>query len=320
MPILEALKRFLGLHAVRRSAPDRRLTQPPHVHQGLGGGQRPDDRWQLLEEICCGQTTAVYAARTQGNLTPLAVKLLLRITEPNRNRFAHEIQMLRKLTGLATSQLHSSGVLADGTPFIAMPLVKGITLQSYSAQSGALPVDQCLRILLPLCDVLSQLHSLGITHGDLKPGNVMVDVVEDRLESLTIIDFGLASEAGIVGHSDSKPSTLSDGVPSRSISGTPLFISPEAAGGEFRDERSDIYSFGCTAYFLLTGAPPFIGRTPIEICWKHKYAEIPQLTSHGTRTIPMAMAKLIGDCLAKNPDHRPQSATEVHRRLTAINA
>ena len=152
-----------------------------------------------------------------------------------------------------------------------------------------LPPKVALNYLRQMARALDAIHSVGVLHRDLKPGNVMLR----KDDTLALIDFGLAKqlrlEADITGTGE--------------IFGTPYYMSPEQGHADAVDERGDIYSLGVIFYEMLTGERPFVAATPMAVIYKHSHADIPVLPESLA-----AYQELVSMLLAKDPADRYQSA------------
>jgi eukaryotic-like serine/threonine-protein kinase len=166
---------------------------------------------------------------------------------------------------------------------------------------GPLDPDRVAGIGARVADALAAAHSAGIVHRDVKLANVMV--APDG--SVKVLDFGIARAM------DSTTLTQTS-----SVVGTAAYMSPKQALGRPADERSDIYSLGCVLYALLTGHPPFTGDGAAAILNQHANVA-PQPPSRGNGRVPPELQALVMQMLAKSPDERPKSATEVRDRLTS---
>ncbi|HBE66768.1 MAG TPA: hypothetical protein DDW52_01335 [Planctomycetaceae bacterium] len=146
-------------------------------------------------------------------------------------------------------------------------------------------------VLRPLAAAIAAVHKAGMVHGDICPDNILIG---QEATGLKLIDFELA-------HFPGQPEQ-STGQRSR---GTPITISPECAAGNLATPASDVYSLGCTAYFLATGQPPHTGRTSIEICYKHLKLPCPPLKSDG---LSNKLCTLVDQMLLRDPQDRPTIA------------
>ena len=167
-----------------------------------------------------------------------------------RKRFAREAQAAAAIVHENVLAIHTIEEFND-IPYLVMPYVRGESLEKRSQRVGPLQVIEVLRIGQQIAAGLSAAHDQGLVHRDIKPANILLDEGSERLK---ISDFGLARAAA--------DASLTH---SGSITGTPLYMSPEQSRGEPVDHRSDIFSFGCLLYTLCTGHPPFRAETPYGI-------------------------------------------------------
>jgi TolB-like protein/tRNA A-37 threonylcarbamoyl transferase component Bud32 len=230
------------------------------------------------------------------------------------DRFEREIQVVASLQQANIVPLLSAGEIrtTDGSganlPFYTMPYVEGESLRVRVARSGALPVPDAVSILRDVARALAYAHSHGVVHRDIKPDNVLLSH-----GAAVVTDFGIAKALSVSLNADS--STLTQA--GLSI-GTPAYMSPEQAAGDPEiDQRTDIYSFGCLAYELLTGASPFAGRPPARILAAHM-TEVPPSVAQGRPDIPPPLADLVSRCLEKQREKRPSSADDLVRELDAV--
>src|SRR5438105_5954285 len=189
-----------------------------------------------------------------------------------------------------------------------MPFVDGESLRVRLARHGELPVNHAIRMLREIASALAYAHEHGIVHRDLKPDNVLLSG-----GSAMVTDFGVAKALS------ASSTTEHDGLTSLGVAlGTPAYMSPEQASADPSvDHRADIYSFGVLAYELLTGQPPFAGRTPQNLLAAH-VTEAPEAITRRRASLPPALAALVMRCLEKRPADRPQSASEVVHALDDI--
>jgi serine/threonine protein kinase/Flp pilus assembly protein TadD len=223
-----------------------------------------------------------------------------------RERFRREAQAAAQLRHPNVATVFHFGETPAGQCFYAMELVEGETLEARVRRDGPLPVSVTLDIVEQIARALAAAEKHGLVHRDLKPSNVMVVSNDaDTADGLAVkvIDFGLAKPVVTA-------QTASD-QPQPRFSGTPGFASPEqlTAGSTSPDARSDIYSLGATLWYLLSGKPPFAGRTLRELR-EEQFQRLPveQLTA---AKVPASLATLLHSMLAANPAKRPQSAREL---------
>ena len=218
-------------------------------------------------------------------------------------------RMMREAASLASiphggiPRFFECGMLEDGRPWIAMELITGISLQSHLAR-GALPHDDVVDIVGDVAEVLAAAHDRGFTHRDLKPDNVFL-VRGDPVFPVRVIDWGIAHQVAGV-----RFTSMNEAL------GTPTYMAPEQARGGPTDGRCDVYGLGVVAYQALTGRPPFLGDSSVEILVQHLNRSVPAL---GPRCpdAPAALVQLVERMLRKSVVERP-SAAEVCVELRAL--
>ena len=195
----------------------------------------------------------------------------------------------------------------EGTPFITMEYVEGKTLDAVTP-AGGMELSQFLDLFIQISEALQHAHEKGITHRDIKPGNIVIST--DGVPK--ILDFGLAqitedSQKTI----DSRKSTITQ--PGQII-GTPSYMSPEQAQGKEIDPRTDIFSLGVVMYEAITGVRPFRGENNAEIVSNLLKSE-PRSVSEVRPDVPLLVARLIERCIQKRRRERPQSMQEIRTIL-----
>ncbi len=260
--------------------------------------------YDLQEEIGSGGMGTVYLGRHRETSELAAVKVLpptLAREEGFVMRFTREAEVLRTLTNPHVVRLLDSGV-DDGTYYFAMEYVAGETLADRLKRDHRLPWQEAFDITNQLCSALKAAHDAGIIHRDLKPSNVLL--ATDGKVKLT--DFGVAQLFA------AERLTITGGV-----IGTAEYMSPEQAQGQRATKRSDLYSLGALLYAMLTGRPPFIGSTAMDVMHKHRYGQFDK-PSRYVPELPPAVDLIIDDLLKKSPDARPPDAFVVSRRLQEV--
>jgi tetratricopeptide (TPR) repeat protein len=226
----------------------------------------------------------------------------------NVDRFKREIMLAAKLQHPHIVPVLTAGEI-DGVPYYTMPFIDGESLRSRLAR-GTMPIADTINILRDVARALAYAHQHGVVHRDIKPDNVLMSG-----GSATVADFGIAKAISASRASDARDSMLTS--IGMSI-GTPAYMAPEqAAADPNTDHRSDIYSFGCLAYELLAGQPPFSGLPPQKLLAAHM-GERPRPITELRPDTPPLLADLVMRCLEKDPDARPQSARDVARLLDAV--
>jgi len=248
-------------------------------------------RFELLRVLGQGGMGTVYHARDGGH--DVALKTLhpaLQARADFVSRFQREARAVAALTHENVVRVLDSGV-ERSTPWIAMELVDGDDLLA-AAQRGAVTPENAVPIMLQAARGLQAAAASGLTHRDIKPGNLVLR--KDGL--LKVADFGLAKAV------DSSTHLTVTG----EILGTPHYMAPEQGRGERADLRSDLYSLGATFYHVLGGAPPHEAETPVGVIMKHLHDEPLPLRSRNPRVSP-GLERVIHRLLQKHPENRYQN-------------
>ncbi len=255
---------------------------------------------RCIRQVGSGGMCKIYLAESERAGTLVVLKVFSQVPDVSErfvgfDRFLQEYEIVAGLKHKNIVQIYDLGV-ADDHAYIAMEHFPAGDLRERMKQP-MMPA-MALKILEQIASALQAIHSVGILHRDLKPANVMLRVDG----SLCLIDFGLAkaneTEASLTG--------------TREIFGTPYYMSPEQGHAEIIDARSDLYSVGVVFYEMLIGRKPFTGSTAMEVIYKHKRADIPEIAPQFAK-----YEALLRRLLAKAPESRFQSAAEL---LTAIAA
>jgi serine/threonine protein kinase/tetratricopeptide (TPR) repeat protein len=237
----------------------------------------------------------------------LGRKVVVKVLSPelaadiSAERFEREIKLAASLQQANIVPVLTAGDTA-GVPYYTMPFVEGEGLGARLRNRGAMSISEVVSVLRDVARALAYAHERGIVHRDIKPDNVLLSG-----GAAVVTDFGIAKAISVSRtHSDSATLTqLGTAI------GTPAYISPEqAAGDPDVDHRADIYSFGCMAYEMLTGQPPFANRAPQRLMAAH-ISEQPQQILEVRADMPPALAAMVMRCLEKDASARPQTATEL---------
>jgi eukaryotic-like serine/threonine-protein kinase len=223
-------------------------------------------------------------------------------------RFEREAQATAALRSPHSVEIYDFGVTQDGRFYYVMELLDGMDMDSLVKRFGPMPASRVIYFLLQVCDSLSEAHELGLIHRDIKPKNVFVCRLGRNFDFVKVLDFGLVKNLG-----NSRDQSLTqDGT----TTGTPAYLAPEAArGSKDIDARSDIYSLGCVAYWLITGQTVFEGATAVATILKH-VTEPPIPPSERTENeVPADFEAVILRCLEKDPAKRPQNVDELSHLL-----
>jgi serine/threonine-protein kinase len=272
-------------------------------------------KYKLNAVIGEGGMGSVWSATHLGLGQPVAIKFIskdfIRSAEALR-RFDAEARAAAQLRSRHVVQVFDTGTLEDGTPYIAMEILHGETLQSRVHRAGPIPLREGVEIVRQCCRALSRAHAAGIVHRDIKPDNIFLaqSSDDDGGYLVKILDFGIA-KMGL--NEQSAQGATRTGA----VLGTPLYMSPEQARGlKTIDHRTDLYSLGLVAYTLFTGNLAFssesFGDLLLQICT----APLPSLGA-GAPWLPPAMDPWFQRACAREPQERFASAQAFSDALLA---
>jgi eukaryotic-like serine/threonine-protein kinase len=273
------------------------------VQQSLSG------TYTIERELGGGGMSRVFVADEQR----LGRKVVVKVLAPelavalSTTRFEREIRVAASLQQANIVPVLAAGDV-DGLPYYTMPYVEGESLRARLGR-GPLTIAEVMSILRDVSRALAYAHERGVVHRDIKPDNVLLSG-----HTAVVTDFGIAKaiEAAAEGPVGATLTQLGTAI------GTPAYMAPEqAAGDPATDRRADIYAFGCMAYELLAGQPPFAGLPPHKLLVAHM-SEAPKPVAELRPDCPPALASLVMQCLAKEPDARPAGAAELLHRLDAV--
>ena len=270
------------------------------------------DGYSLDRELGGGGMSHVYLAHERALGRRIVIKVLLPelVAGVSVERFRREIQLAAQLQHPHIVPLLTAGE-SQGLPFFTMPYVVGESLRARVARDGELPIAEAVRILRDVVSALAYAHGSGIMHRDIKPDNVLLTG-----GVAVVTDFGVAkaitAATSAAGHHSSSLTSMGIAL------GTPAYMAPEQASADPGvDHRADIYALGAMAYEMLTGLPPFSGRSAQATLAAH-VVEAPDPVERRRPAVPPMLAALVMQCLAKRPADRPQSASDVLHVLDAI--
>mgnify|MGYP001579364499 FL=1 len=262
----------------------------------------------VLAPLGVGGMGEVYRAKDTRLDRDVAIKVLPEHLARDKDRilrFEREAKVLASLNHPNIGAIHGFETV-EARKFLVLEFVEGETL-AHRLKVGALPVDEALDVGMQIAEALEAAHEKGLVHRDLKPGNVMI-----RPDgTVKVLDFGLAramtDESTSVAAMPDSPTVTS---PARLVSptipgvimGTAGYMSPEQARGKPVDKRSDIFSFGCVLYEMLTGRQPFVGETVTDMLGAtlHKELDLSLLPAR----IPRAISHVLARCLVKDRNQR----------------
>jgi serine/threonine-protein kinase len=267
-------------------------------------------QYHLKERLGAGGMGEVYLAEHSLLKRPCAIKLIRPESQADPAailRFEREVRTTAKLSQWNTVNIFDYGRTEDGTFYYVMEYLRGLNLAELVRRHGPLPPARAIHLLRQTCRALQEAHAAGLVHRDIKPANLFAARLGGVFDVAKLLDFGLVKQTA-----DNPHRRLS---PTGTFSGSPLFMAPEqASSGPGSDARSDIYSLGATAYFLLTGKAPFDGRTLMEVMIAHARDPIIPL-SQVCADIPSDLDQVVQQCLAKHPADRFADAVSLEQAL-----
>jgi eukaryotic-like serine/threonine-protein kinase len=274
--------------------------------------------YEILSAVGAGGMGEVYRARDTRLDRIVAIKILpshLADKPELRERFEREARTIASLNHPHICTLHDVGH-QDGTDFLVMEYLEGETL-SERLRRGLLPIEQTLQYAIEIADALDKAHRKGITHRDLKPGNIMLTKTGAKL-----LDFGLAklrqeatpaASLSQLATATAKEAITAEGT----ILGTLQYMAPEQLEGKEADARTDIFAFGAVVYEMATGKRAFEGKSSASVIGAIMNSEPAPMTSLQPMT-PPALDRVVKRCLAKDPDDRWQTARDLYQELKWI--
>src|SRR6185437_12965809 len=270
--------------------------------------------YAVERELGGGGMSRVFVAR---DLT-LGRDVVVKVIAPENaqglsaERFAREVKLAARL-----QQANIVPVLAAGTsgnlPYYTMPFVRGESLRARLASGSALGVPEAVSILRDVARALAYAHAEHVVHRDIKPENILLSG-----GAAVVTDFGIAKAIVASRTLDASSTT---GITMAGVSlGTPAYMAPEQALGDpGTDQRADIYAWGVVAWELLAGAHPFAERKTMQALITAHVTEKPPSLAARRPEVPAPLAALVMRCLEKNPENRPQSASELLAAVESIN-
>jgi tRNA A-37 threonylcarbamoyl transferase component Bud32 len=265
-------------------------------------------RYLIEKPLGQGAMGAVYLARDPVAARHVAIKTMALAREfsgPDlidaRNRFLREADMAGRLQHPGIVQILDAGEAGD-LLWIAMELIEGTDLGHYTTPDRLLPLPVVLRTIARAADALAYAHTRGVTHRDIKPDNIMLEL---KNEGVKVMDFGVARLADA--------SRTRTGV----ILGTPTYMSPEQLSGQHLDGRTDLYSLGVTLFQLLTGSLP-MQATSLGALMRAISRETPPNVCDLRPDLPAALGDIVALALQKHPATRYKSGEQMAEDLRAV--
>ncbi|MEX2317595.1 MAG: serine/threonine-protein kinase [Pirellulales bacterium] len=268
-------------------------------------------QYRLKKRLGSGGMGEVYLAEHQMMKRPCAVKLI----RPEKSgdprmlaRFEREVRATAKLSHWNSIDIYDYGRTADGTFYYVMEFLPGHNIGEIVQEYGPFSPARTIYLMDQVCAALNEAHGIGLVHRDIKPANIFCAYRGGVFDVAKLLDFGLAKPALEVGRDNH---LTMEGT----VTGSPLFMSPEQASGEERiDARSDIYSLGAVMYYMLTGRPPFAFDNPVKVMIAHASHDVSPPRQFNPN-LPAQLEEVILRCLEKDPEHRYQDVLALKRAL-----
>ncbi len=280
------------------------------MNDPLIGRQVDNGEYRIVERIGSGGMGAVYKAEQPSMNRFVAIKVLhsrYMARGDLVSRFRREARAMSQLSHPNTARVYKYGQLEDGSLYFVMEYLQGRNLVQEVKTAGPVDPERAIRIMQPVCAALDEAHGAGMIHRDLKPENIFLTNQGGKEDFPKVLDFGLAKVTEKqMGHMSMMHLTQQG-----AVFGTPEFMSPEQATGSELDRRSDIYALGLILYEMLTGKLPFEAKNKREIMFAQvKEPPIPLTQRAPQMVFPSGLEAVIAKAIAKNPDHRYQTALE----------
>jgi serine/threonine-protein kinase len=276
------------------------------LHEARKFGQ-----YQLGVKLGSGGMGEVYLAEHQLLKRPCALKLIKPDIQANPvalARFEREVRSAARLSNPHVVEIYDYGHADDGTFYYVMEYLAGLSLHDLVSQFGPLPPGRAIYLARQVCSGLAEAHAQGLVHRDLKPANIFVAIRGGEYDVVKILDFGLVKLA---------PGEGADLTADHTVSGTPMFMSPEqATGRRDLDGRSDLYALGAILYYMLTGRAPFEGDSAMAVMIAHVRDPVVPPSRHRPG-IPADLEEVILHCLAKSSEARFPDARSLARVLAS---
>jgi serine/threonine-protein kinase len=274
-----------------------------------------EGRYTIEQELAGGGIARVFVAHE----TALDRRVVVKVLSPDLaaglsgKRFEREIRLAASLQQANIVPLLEAGHSGD-LPLYIMPFVEGLSLRERLKRDARLPVEQTISILRDVARALAYAHERGVVHRDIKPENILLSG-----DAAVVTDFGIAKAIVAATAGGERAPNVSTVTQPGTAVGTPAYMAPEQLTGDPSvDHRADIYSFGCLAYELLAGEPPFSGT--LQSLFAGHLSVVPAPVNEKYPECPPALGTLVMRCLAKDPAARPQSARELLSVLDGVIA
>jgi serine/threonine-protein kinase len=272
-------------------------------------------QYRLRRKLGAGGMGEVYLAEHRLLKRPCAVKRIHAryLNQPEQlRRFEREVQATARLRHPNTVEIYDYGIADDGTFYYVMEYLSGPSLEDLVASHGPQPPERVVHILKQLCGALREAHREGLIHRDIKPSNILIIPLGSTHDQVKLLDFGLVQSLAPEVEAGSK--ITREGL----IVGTPEYMSPEQASGGTLDGRSDLFSLGSVAYYLLTGRETFHRENAMKTLMAVVTEPLPDWDAV-PRKLPDDVVAVLSRMLEKDPAARFASASQLEAALNACS-
>lgn len=265
--------------------------------------------YEVQRRIGAGGMGEVFAAVDTKIGKPVAIKVMrpeLAATPGIPEQLLAEARAVNAVRHRNLIDVFGYGTLPDGRPYLVMELLDGLSLDSVIAEKKRLEVEEGIAVLAELLDALEAVHSAGLVHCDIKPGNVFVVTPAHGEPYVKLLDFGLSHRTAVAAEGP--------------LAGTPQYMAPEQLRTEPATAASDVFALGALAYKAYTGAPPYPGGSFVEVAQLQKQGP-PAPLAQLNPAMPVLLGELVARMLSANPSDRPtaaQALAEVKKLLTLV--
>jgi serine/threonine-protein kinase len=270
-------------------------------------------QYRLRKRLGAGGMGEVYLAEHQLLKRPCAVKRIHPkfLDHPEQvRRFEREVRTTAQLRHPNTVEIYDYGRADDGTFYYVMEYLAGPSLEDLISRYGAMPPERVVHLMRQVCGALREAHKSGLVHRDIKPSNILVLKAGSPHDQVKLVDFGLVLD--VIAPEDGAAKITREGL----IVGTPEYMSPEQAQGLKLDERSDLFSLGSVAYYLLTGKEAFHRETAMKTLLA-VVSDDPPPVATANPLIPADVGTVVDRCLTKDLTKRFASAADLDHAFAA---
>jgi serine/threonine-protein kinase len=269
-------------------------------------------QYRLRKKLGSGGMGEVYLAEHRLLKRPCAVKRIHAkyLNNPEQlKRFEREVQATAQLRHPNTVEIYDYGVADDGTFYYVMEYLPGVSLEELVGRFGPQPPERTVHILRQVCGALREAHRHGLVHRDIKPSNILLFAEGSPHDQVKLVDFGLVHS---LWENDPGGKITREGL----IVGTPEYMSPEQASGSSLDGRSDLFSLGSVAYYLLTGREAFHRENAMKTLMA-VVTDTPAPVADANPYVPADVLAVLTRCLSKDAGERYATATDLDAALAA---